>query len=372
VNSPVERPPSPVSRYEFWRGDFWLRVINRSEPRLRRELIVLSFVMVAVVGTADFLTGFELSLLVFYFVPVCLAVAAAGRGWGAAVALASVAAWLSGDFAAGARYANPLVAGWNALIALGTYLVVIWLFGVVLRLHRQMEARVRPRTAALTEEIAERERLEQAVLEVGERERRSIGHDLHDGLGQHLTGTAFVAQAVEASLLARGAGEAAEVARVVALIEEGIEETRNLARGLLLPEIERDGLILALQELAETTRRQFGVECGFDCEEPIVLPENGAATHLFQIAREAVRNAIRHGAARHVSIRLSRLGEAMTLSVCDDGSGLPPAAARGAGLGLRIMAHRARIIGGCFSIAAQGGGGTAALCRLPLARGGNS
>jgi len=173
-------------RFEVWRESFWRKVIAQSDRPLRHRLIAITFAMVGIIGVADFLTGIQLSMLVFYFLPVCLAVAAVGRGFGVLIAFVSVATWLIGDYAAGAHYANLLIAGWNALIALGTYLVVVWLFAIVLGLHQKMEERVRQRTAALTDEIAERERLEKAVLEVGERERHSIGRDPGAGGGANL------------------------------------------------------------------------------------------------------------------------------------------------------------------------------------------
>jgi signal transduction histidine kinase len=363
-----DRPRAPAGRFEVWRGNFWRSVIAQSDPRLRARLIAATFAMIAIIGAVDFASGFQLSLLVFYFLPVCVAVAAVGRGFGIVIAFVSVATWLVADFAAGAHYANPLVPGWNALIALGTYLVVVWLFGIVLGLHREMEERVRQRTAALTEEIAERERLERALLEVSERERRSIGHDLHDGLSQHLTGTSLVAQAVEARLSARQAPEAAEVRRVVALIEEGIEETRSLAKGLLLPEIERDGLVLALQELAGAVRSQYRVECELVCGDEIPAGGNGMATQFYHIAQEAARNAVRHGAARAVAIRLSARNGTVSLAVTDNGTGLPPSARRGQGLGLRIMAHRAALIGARFAIESPSSGGTRVTCEVPAVR----
>jgi signal transduction histidine kinase len=321
--------------------------------------------LVAIIGVADYLTGFELSLLVFYFLPVCIAVAAVGWQFGALTAVLSVATWLVGDILAGAHFASPFVPGWNALIALGTYLIVIWLLASLIALHRDMEERVRQRTAALIEEIAERERLEKAVLEISERERRAIGHDLHDGLGQHLTGTALVAQALGAKLTARSAAEAAEVAKIVALIEQGIAQTRSLAKGLLLAEIERDSLVTAMQELAASVRDQFRVECEFSCESAVSLSESGTATHIYRIAEEATRNAVRHGRPRRIALALSAEAGWLVLSVRDDGTGLPPLERRGQGLGLKIMAHRAAIIGASLDVRAQAEGGTAVECRLP-------
>lgn len=339
-------------------------ILLSADPRRRRRLVVLTLVFVLAVGVVDFFVGVELSLLVFYILPVCLGVAVS-RGFGIATAIICVATWLAGDFAAGAHYASYGVAFWNALFALGTYLVVIWMFDRVLSLQRDMEERVRQRTLALRQVIAERERLEKALLEISERERRRIGHDLHDGLGQHLTGTALAGEVLADKLRSRGVPEESDVWKIVELIEEGIEKTRRLARGLLLAEIPRDGLVAALQDLAGDTSRQYGILCEFTGEAAEVrLADNDAATHLFRIAQEAIRNAIHHGRTKRVVIALVR-ENGLELAVRDFGNGFREP--RGQGLGLSIMAHRAEIIGASFAIAAHPAGGTVVTCRLPEA-----
>jgi signal transduction histidine kinase len=357
-------PPAGIDKVTgFWRG-----FISVSTARQRKQLVAATIGFVLVIGLVDLFSGFEISLLVFYFVPVCLAVASLGWRFGAVIAVASVATWLIGDYSAGVRYGNPLVPWWNAIFALGTYFLVIWLFQSVMSLTREMEERVRQRTAALTQVIAERERLEKAILEISERERRSIGHDLHDDLGQHLTGTAFAVQVLADKLLARGIKEEeADAWKIVGLIEEGIEKTRRLAHGLLPAEISRDGLVAALQELAEETTGQFGVPCEFKASGEVRLAENDSATHLFRIVQEAISNAIRHGKTPRISIVLSAGSEGVSLAVHDEGSGLVLATEHGAGQGLGIMAHRAEIIGGRLTIAERPGGGTSVTCRLPSA-----
>jgi signal transduction histidine kinase len=350
-----------------WIDGFWRRILATSDASRKKGYMAAVFGLVAVIGIADYLTGFELSLLVFYFLPVCLAVAAVGWRFGTLVAVLSVATWLLGDFAAGASFANPLVPGWNAAIALGTYLVVVWLLASVMALHREMEERVRQRTAALTDEIAERVRLEKVVLEITERERRAIGHDLHDGLSQHLTGTALVAEALGARLAPHSPEDAAEMRKIVGLVEQGIEQTRRLAKGLLLAEIERDGLVTALHDLAATIRAQSRGACEFTCATTVRLDESGTATHLFRIAEEATRNALRHGRPSRIDIDLRIDGPFLVLSVRDNGRGLPGPPARGQGLGLRIMAHRAAIIGAKLAIDAAPDGGTLVVCQLPHA-----
>jgi len=359
--APQNPPAGPI---KLWGDALWRLILATSDASHRRRYMAVTFLLVALIGAADFLTGFELSFLVFYFLPVSVAVAAAGWRFGALTALLSVATWLTGDFLAGARFASSFIPVWNALIALGTYLVVVWLLAGAIALHREMEERVRQRTAALTEENAERVRLEKVVLEITERERRAIGHDLHDGLSQHLTGTALVAQALAAKLAARSAEEAPELGKVVALIEQGIEQTRRLAKGLLLAEIERDGLVTALEGLAASVRAQHRVNCTFACEGAVRLGESGTATHLYRIAEEATRNAVRHARASRIALTLAAEEDGLVLAVSDDGAGLAPPERRGQGLGMKIMAHRAAIIGASFATRSFPQGGTTVECCL--------
>ena len=165
--------------------------------------------------------------------------------------------------------------------------------------------------------------------------------------------------------MARSAEEAPEVGKIVALIEQGIEQTRSLAKGLLLAEIERDGLVTALEGLAATIRSQHRIECEFSCNTVVSLSESGTATHVYRIAEEATRNAVRHGKARRIALALEREADELVLAVRDDGMGIPAPERRGQGLGLRIMAHRAAIIGASFAVKAQPQGGTSVECRLP-------
>lgn len=326
----------------------------------------LTWGILALTGLADYLLGFERSLFGFYFIPIALAVVAAGWRFGVVIALGSVGTWIAGDWAAGAHFNSPTVLIWNATVAMLTYLMLIGLLSGLLALQRDLQERVRQRTAALTSEIAGRERLEKAVLEISERERRNIGHDLHDGLGQHLTGTAITGRLLVEKLEERAAGETADARKMVALVNSAIEQTRQMAKGLLLADIDAEGLVNALQEFCANSTKQFRVDCAFHGENQVALAENGVATHLYRIAQEAVRNAVHHGRARHIAVHLRAVQNQVVLRISDDGVGVPPPDARGAGLGLRIMEHRARMVGATFTIEAPPGGGTLIACSLPL------
>ncbi len=221
-------------------------------------------------GTIDYLAGYEITFEAFYLLVVGLATWYVGRGFGLLMSVLSVAVWMGGDIAAGIRFSSPLVPIWNALIVTVFYFSVVWLLTRLRSLHRDLEDRVRQRTKALTHEMAERQRLEEEILQVSERERRRIGHDLHDGLCQHLTATAMAGQVLEERLAAKSLPEAADADKVVGLVEEGIILARNLARGLYPVEMEAEGLMAAFQELAGTFAKGAKIQCSFECSRPSV------------------------------------------------------------------------------------------------------
>src|ERR1035441_1454638 len=206
--------------------------LERLEQRSHPFLILAVLGVLVVIGMVDYLTGFEMQFSVFYLLGVGLAAWFVGKGFGLVMSVLSVLVWIGGDLAAGARYSNPLIPVWNALILMVFYFIVVWLLSSLRSFHRELEGTVRQRTQALRQEMAERQRLEEEILRVSERERRSIGHDLHDSLCQHLTGTALAGQVLGERLAAKSLPEAADADKVVGLVEEGIALARNLARGL--------------------------------------------------------------------------------------------------------------------------------------------
>ncbi len=212
---------------------------------------------------ADYLTGYEISFSVFYLLAVFLAVWSVGKEFGVIISLLSTITWLAADLTAGAQYTNPLVPIWNAMIVLSFYLVVVWLLAKLRSLYAELEERVRQRTLALTAEMSERERLAKELLTISEREQRRIGQDLHDSVCQHFTATALASQVLEEKLAGRGLPEATDAAKIVDLVEQGITLARNLSRGLYPVELEAEGLMAALHELAAHATNQFKIDCRF-------------------------------------------------------------------------------------------------------------
>jgi signal transduction histidine kinase len=331
----------------------------------RAFLAFIGLVFVGLVGWIDWRTGFEISFSVFYLLGIAFTTWFVGRYYGLALAVLSVIVWQAGDFAAGARYSSAFVPIWNVLILAGFYFIAVLLVANLRESQKQLEEKVRQRTESLTREIAERERLEKEVIEVSEREQRRIGQDLHDGLCQHWAATAMAGQVLNEKLASRSLPEAADAREIVKLAENGITLTRNLAHGISSAGMEPEGLVTALHDLAGNASKMFKVRCVFECEEPPLIGDTAAATHFYRIAQEAVHNAIRHGKPGQIVIALAVQKDRIELTIEDDGAGLPEEWQKHRGLGTRIMAHRAAMIGGNFSIEPNPTGGTFVKCSIP-------
>ncbi|MCX7826014.1 MAG: CHASE3 domain-containing protein [Verrucomicrobiae bacterium] len=219
-------------------------------------------------------------------------------------------------------------------------------------------------TVVLTTDIAHRERLEKEVLEISEREQRRIGQDLHDGLCQELTGISLLSRSLHQKLADRSSDEAAEAARITHLINTSIEQTRRVTRGLHPVSDEPTGLMVALQELVDHVRNVGKLACQFDCPQPVPIPSRAAATHLYRIAQEAVQNALRHAKATTITISLKSDEKTITLTVHDDGCGLPDHRPK-TGMGLEIMNYRAHTIGARIETRRAKDRGTVVRCTLP-------
>lgn len=221
---------------------------------------------------------------------------------------------------------------------------------------------------ALAAAQAERKRLEREILAAAERERHSIGADLHDNLGQQLTAlelmcTTLKEEAAGQPKLARGLDTMGRMLR------DTITQTRLLARGLVPVGSEPDALQIGLAELAERTNMLGRAHCRFESPEPIALRDAVTAGHLYRIAQEAVNNAIKHAHARTIVIRLAQAGGELVLEIADDGTGLAKSRERlHSGLGLGVMQHRANLIGADLKVISKRAEGVTVRCTLPMAK----
>lgn len=211
-------------------------------------------------------------------------------------------------------------------------------------------------------DITERRRLESEILRISEQERRRIGQDLHDGLGQMLTGIGLITQNLARQMEAQGSELAGELFEITQLVRDADQLARNLARGLVQVELEGDGLLASLRTLCSNAERMFDVTVTLESEGDITLDDSGMASNLYRIAQEAISNAVKHGRATSIDVRIRKRGHMVELAVEDDGVGFPKKLSSDRGMGVDIMGYRARVIGGSLSIRARASGGTAVKC----------
>jgi PAS domain S-box-containing protein len=217
---------------------------------------------------------------------------------------------------------------------------------------------------AITRDITEQKHLQRALIEASDREQRRLGHELHDGLGQDLTGISMLTAALASSAEKAGLSIAGELARLGVMTRQAINTCRVIARGLSPVSEATGGVVHALRNMVERQRDAYGADVQFETvtAAPIRLQAH-VQDHLFRIAQEAVTNARKHGRAKLVKVTLDVERTQVRLEVLDDGVGLVPGSANATGMGLKIMRYRAAAIGALLSIAPGNRGGTLLVCQ---------
>lgn len=241
------------------------------------------------------------------------------------------------------------------------------------RAHDELELRVERRTAdlkaanlKLENVIEERKRLEHELLEIAENERRRIGFDLHDDLGQKLTGMALMMKGLERKLANEGHACEQDAHKIHSLMENIILHTHNLARQFSSLDVKGDDLSAVLKGLAGNVKKLFEIECGFSAKgRPPELPQR-TTLQLYKIAQEAVSNAIKHGKASQVNIGLAGQNSHLVMTIKNDGLPFAQPSAQSTRMGLRIMHYRANTVGATLQIKALGKSGTIVTCALPI------
>lgn len=342
-------------------------ILRFEEPKNRTAAAVAAVLLTLLVGYVDYISGPKISMAGYYLLPLALAAWSVGRAFAALIVALGIGIWILANVYNGdPTFLRPGIVAWNTTVQLVSDGIVIFFVSRLKELQSVLEARVRERAAALTQEISERERIQEELLDVSEREQRRVGRDLHDGLCQHLAATALNCQLLGEELAEQGSPSAPRARAIVGMIEKSIRLSRQSARGLDPVAIDAEGLMAALEEMASTTTDLFRVSCSFDCESPVLIHDANVTDHFYRIAQEAVRNAVSHARAQSIAIRLDATDGGIELRVEDDGIGFVRDASPAGGMGLRIMPLRARLIGAEFVVARRTEGGTAVTCTLPI------
>ncbi|MCB1624865.1 MAG: PAS domain-containing protein [Pseudomonadales bacterium] len=212
-------------------------------------------------------------------------------------------------------------------------------------------------------DVTERKRMEREVLEIASREQLRIGSDLHDGLGQDLTGIALMMRSVVVQLRKENSAVRADVEDIIGLVNAAIESTRAMARGLSPVGAAGGGLVAGLRSLAARGLERFGVHTNFTTRLEVPLSiDDCSAGHLYRIAQEAFTNSVRHGRVTEVQIDLHTYADGLQLTISDNGRGFDPHTLRGDGMGLKLMRYRAQMLHGDLTVDTSDSGGVAVQC----------
>ena len=332
-----------------------LRFFIRQSPTLA---FIEALVLLFAISWLDLATGHQVSLVLFYTVPIVFAVWLCDNKSVFVIAGLAGVLWSWADLVLGHSYPSGTVQAWEIAIRFA-FFFLIGLAGIAMR--EQQSA-----SDARISLLEHNQRLEKQIIDVSEYEQQRIGRDLHDGLCQFLAAIGCVATSLKTDLKQRGLDNlAASASEIERLLSESVRQARDLSHGLVPVQLNEAGLPAALQELAVTTSRLLPVKCNFESAGQTVAGENGKATHLYRIAQEAINNATKHGKAHKIDIRLSANASATSLSIADDGIGFPENGHAINGVGISIMRYRANIMDGEFAIEAGARGGTIVSCMVP-------
>lgn len=277
---------------------------------------------------------------------------------------------------------NPTTAGFWILqgtLVLAAVIPLLILLGRFKQLHFQaVEAEQRistqisdeivMRTAAseaLEQAIREQHRLEEEIARASEEERRRLGSELHDGLCQQLTAALLQCVAIENQKTPESQPAIPSICELRSLLEDSIGIAYDVARELCPLDLTADSLDLALERLARRTQEGTDWECEFRNEGDTLIFDDQMALHLYRIAQEAVTNATKHARPQRIVINFDGTSTDLILQIEDNGCGISEIQSNSDGMGLKLMAYRAGILGGILNVENVPSGGTRIVCRVP-------
>jgi PAS domain S-box-containing protein len=217
--------------------------------------------------------------------------------------------------------------------------------------------------AGLIMDLSSQQKLQREILAIPAREQQRIGEELHDGLGQQLTGLSMLAE----SLLNKASKPEYELADQLASgLREALTQVRALSRGLVPVQIYADGFMISLQEITENIEQQSHIPIKLQIDNVVLLFDDATATHLYRIVQESLNNAVKHASASQINVSLKIEQDHGLLEIIDNGIGIPLNLNDSSGLGLSIMKHRCGLFDGEITINPAGECGTQVRCRFPI------
>lgn len=212
--------------------------------------------------------------------------------------------------------------------------------------------------------IRERIQLQKLVIESGRSERERISLDLHDSVGQELTGLSMLAASLSKKLVNDHHPAADSAKEIADGLHHSLKEIRSIINGLMPVPVQAEGLRNSLNELCRQTEERTGITCEFDCSEEMLFDDNETATQIYRIAQESINNAVKHAQADRIIVRFERRADSSVLQIIDNGIGYALEKLNSEGFGLRIMSHRSALIGANLQNYSHPGSGTVVHCTV--------
>ncbi len=340
--------------------------MSRPEGKRRFFFGLLCLVVLGVIGSVDYWADYRLLFTVVYILPIGFATIYVHRTYAIFLAGLSIVLWTGGDMLGGAPSPGMAIRLWNDGIVLSLFLIVIYLLDSLRNTLVGLEMTVQQRTEALRNEMRERKRLEFEILDLSERERQLFGQELHDVVCQELTSISIAGHLVNKKLVAKGVDEAGDVQEISKMVDRTLSKARSVAGGFFTAGFDVEGLAEALREAAHNIEERSDIQCEVEWQKDLVIWNEDVVMHFFRIAQEGMLNAVKHAEATHIVVSLKETREGtVQLVIQDNGKGLP-LSGNHRGLGLRIMAYRASLIGGKLTMDRSPQGGTRVTCAVPL------
>ena len=319
---------------------------------------VEALLLVAAIGCANFMAGPLVSIGLFYCLPILFAVKFCGRKSAYTITALVWLTWIAIDSINRHHYLGTLHQAWQFAMQ-GSFFFLVAFAGVAVR-DRAVAS------AQRLESLEYAKSLERRINQITEYEQQRVGRELHDGLCQYLAAVSCALTALKLDLDQRGVADLATKAQAIEkLLTHAVAQGRDLSRSLSPVPNEAAGLASALQSLSAATSRRFGVECTFESSGENRATKSGKTTNLYRIAQEAIDNAAMHGKAKSIQLRMSANPQAISLSVSDDGVGMPEGKGEFLGDGIGVMRYRAGSAGGELQIENRKEGGTVVSCTVP-------
>ena len=332
------------------------KIIGFHAKLSKKAILGEAIALVIAVGYFDYITGYEVTIFPFYAIPIVLGLWFVGWWTGVFISILSAFAWWWADTASGHPYSSEWLQIWDTIVRLMFFCLIVAAWDGLRQQRDANHARI---------ELLERSRkLEQEIVGISERERQTIGRDLHDDLGQYLVAIGFAADALKKDLEKEAPGPARAAGQIAAQLNNAVVHTRNLARGLSPVDQNDMGLELALDQLAFSASTLSGISCSFIYDGEGMIPDSTRDLHLYRIAQEALNNATKHAHAKVIVIALESEGDSISLRISDDGVGFAAVRKESNGMGLNIMHYRARTIGGVLEIQPNSPAGTVVSCTI--------